>query len=210
MNSQASVFLLAGYETTNQTLSLCLYEIVKNPEVQEKIYEEIDNAMFWSNDKILSYEMVDQMRYLDCCVEETLRKYAILPIVIRLAKNDYKVSDDITIPAGTSLLIPSLGFHRDPKIYEDPLQFKPERFLGSSNGKNNSKGLSHLPFGAGPRNCIGADMGKIIVKIALVLIISKFHLKFKDPQLAKEEMKLKPNKVFSTPVKNIDLELSFR
>jgi cytochrome P450 family 6 len=210
ITAQACLFFLAGYETTNQTLSFCLFEIVKNPDIQEKIYDEIDNAMFWSDDKVLSYEMVDQMRYLDCCVEETLRKYAILPFVARKSTKSYKINDMITIPKGTCIYIPTLGLHRDPEIFENPLEFRPERFFGSSNGKGISKGVFNLSTGAGPRNCIGAKLGKVTVKICLILIISKFKLGFKDLDIAKEKLLFHPMRIFSNPIKDVDLKLSFR
>lgn len=166
--------------------------------------------MFWSDDKVLNYEMVDQMKYLDCCIEETLRKYPIIPFVIRMSAKDYKLSNEITIPKKTSIVIPTMGFHRDPEIYENPLQFKPERFLGSTNGKGNSRGIFHLSYGEGPRNCIGAHMGRTIVKICLVLLISKFHLEFKDQQVKNCEQKLDPSKVFASPLGKIELRLKFR
>jgi cytochrome P450 family 6 len=203
------LFFLAGYETTNQTLSFCLHEIVKNSEVQEKIYEEIDHAMFWSDDKILNYEMVDQMRFLDCCVEETLRKYPILPVIMRTASKDYKVSDDVTIPAGTSLLIPSLGFHRDPEIYENPLKFKPERFLCSTNGSGKSKGVFNLSFGAGPRDCNAAKLGKTFIKIFIASVVSKFRLELEDTTES-EELKFHPNQVILTPITRNVFRLSAR
>lgn len=202
---QAALFFLAGYETTNQTLSFCLNEIVKNPEIQDKIFSEIDHAMFWSDEKQFNFEMVDQMRYLDCCVEETLRKYPILPVILRSAEKDYKFRE-ITIPKGTSIVIPVLGFHRDPEIFEDPLRFKPERFLCSTNGNGKSKGIFHLSFGAGPRNCNAAKLAKTFIKIFIVSVISKFHMKLVDP-LDYNDLKLHPKQVILTHVSKNNFKL---
>jgi cytochrome P450 len=67
--------------------------------------------------------------------------YAILPFVAQESTKSYKISDMITIPEGTSIYIPTLYLHRDPDIYENPLEFRPGRFFGSSNGKGSSKGV---------------------------------------------------------------------
>lgn len=183
---------------------------MKNPEVQEKINNEIDNALFWSDDKVLSFDMVEKMKYLDCCVEETCRKYPVIPVISRIASKDFKIDEKLLIPEGTSVLIPVLGFHRDPDIYENPMKFQPERFLNSANGNGKSTGVFHLSFGAGPRNCNSIKLGKTIIKIGIVQILSKFLLSFSDPDMMNGELKFHPNQVILTPVKKFQIKLTER
>lgn len=83
-----------------------------------------------------------------------MRLHAIAPFISRRCVEDYKVPDsDFVIKKGTTLFIPASGFHLDPNYYPDPLKYDPERF--SQDEKNNRHPYAFLPFGAGPRNCIG-------------------------------------------------------
>ena len=92
------------------------------------------------------------MKYLECCIDEALRLYPILPMLFRTITKDYRFpNSNVTFEKGTAIFIPILGIQRDPTIYENPLEFRPERFINSSNGSGNSKGLFYMPFGDGPR-----------------------------------------------------------
>lgn len=142
------VFFVAGFETSSSTLSFCLFEIARNPEIQKKVQEEIDRVFKSAGADGVTYDMLSELKYLECCIDEALRKYPIVPVHFRTAARDYKLADsDLIVPKGTSVMIPVMGFQRDPEIYENPLQFKPERFLNSSNGSGTSKGLFYTPFG---------------------------------------------------------------
>lgn len=85
---------------------------------------------------------------------ETLRKYPAVPFISRVCTKDYKMRDtDVTIEKGVGILVPLLGLHHDPQYFPDPQKFDPERFSGDNITKSDS--FCHLPFGEGPRNCIG-------------------------------------------------------
>lgn len=155
--AQAFVFFAAGFETSSSTMSFCLFELARRPDLQKKAQAEVDRILKKAgNDEGITYDMLSEMKYLESCIDETLRKYPIVPVHFREATRDYKVADsDLVIPKGTSVFIPVLGFQRDPDIYDNPLEFKPERFLESSHGGGKVNGLFYTPFGDGPRNCIG-------------------------------------------------------
>jgi cytochrome P450 family 6 len=147
---------IEGFETTSSTMSFCLFELARNKNILQKVQEEIDEAFKNAGSDGITYEMLDSLKYLECCVDETLRFYPPLPFLFRGCLRDYKVpGSDLVIPKGTSVLIPMFGLHRDPEIYENPMQFKPERFLDSATGNGISKGLFYTPFGDGQRICIG-------------------------------------------------------
>lgn len=123
----------------------CLYELAKHPEIQRKVQAEIDAVMKLVDIENLSYENMQEMKFLECCIDETLRKYPFAATLFRKSNQDYKVSgSDLTIPKGTTVFISAMAQHRDPKIYENPMQFKPERFENSSTGAGKSKGLFYL------------------------------------------------------------------
>ena len=112
---------------------------------------------------------VINLPYLDMVVSETLRMYPILPMIERMAMENYRIPDsNLVIEKGTPLFIPLLGLHYDSKYYSNPDVFDPERF-----SKENKQSLNphvYMPFGAGPRNCIGKifeNSSKIIIKFLL-------------------------------------------
>lgn len=211
------LFFVAGFETSSSTASFHLYELCKNPDVQRKAQEEIDRVLKASGGE-LTYENIGQMKYIDSCIDETLRKYPIVPFLFRIATQDYIIPDsNVKIEKDTNVFIPVIGMQRDPNIYEDPLKFKPERFLDSANGNGRSKGLFYLPFGDGPSmkifvslnfesdliffvgNCIGARLGKLQSKIGIVHLLRNFNFEYADRSLEKEEIEFHPTAFVLTP-----------
>lgn len=192
-------------------MSFCLYELAKNQKVQQKVHEEIDRVLKSTGSDGITYEMMNELKYLECCIDETLRKYPIVPLLFRKCTEDYKIPEtNLTIPKGKSVMIPVLGYHRDPDIYENPMEFRPERFLNSSNGAPDVKGLFYLPFGDGPRNCIGMRMGKLTAKLALVIVLSRFSIEFADASMAKEELELHPKQFLLIALKDFNLKVTQR
>jgi cytochrome P450 family 6 len=179
--AQAFIFFVAGFETSSSLMSYCLFELSKNPGVQEKVHAEIDKIMKDKSSNELTNDDLVEMKYLECCIDETLRKYPIAPFLFRSCTKDYTFSNtDLKVEKGTMVFIPILGLHRDPEIYENPLEFIPERFENSPHGNGNSTGIFYSPFGNGPRICIGARMGKLQSKLGLALILSKFKVELAD------------------------------
>lgn len=204
------VFFIAGFETTSSTMALCLYELAKNQELQRKAQREIDEVLKSRNSDDISYEHLPELKYLEKCIDETLRKYPPAPFLIRECTKKYKVSGTcLTIPKKTPIIISTFGLHRDPYIYEDPLNFNPERFSDSSTGQGNAKGLFYLPFGDGPRICIGMRMGKLTSRIGLLLLLSKFNFNFigSPPQ---GELSFTPKQFVLTLKDDINLRVSLR
>ncbi|CAG2060740.1 unnamed protein product [Timema podura] len=108
-------------------------------------------------------------------MKKTLRKYPALPFLDRTVQVDYKIpgTNDI-LEKGTTVFIPIFGIHYDPKYYPNPEKFDPERF--SAKNKNDIPKYAHLPFGEGPRNCIGMRFGLMQVKTGLIHLLSKFEV----------------------------------
>lgn len=172
MAAQIWLFFIAGFETSSSTLSFCLYELAKNPDVQKKVQQEIDQIKAKHNGQ-LSYDAVNDMKYLGWCIDgifvtkliaieicieilfiflqiETLRKYPIVPILNRECTQTYKVpGSNYTMEKGTAVIIPVLGIQRDPKYYPKPDEFIPERF--SPENTKSFEQMPYMPFGDGPR-----------------------------------------------------------
>lgn len=189
-------------------MSFCLFELARNPEMQKKLQEEIDTTLKASGDDGFSYENLTEMKYAECCIDETLRKYPAIPFNMRKATRDYKIAgSDLVIPKGSAVMFPLLGLHRDPSIYDEPMKFKPERFLNSSNGGGKAEGLFYMPFGDGPRNCIGMRLGKITTKIGLVQILSKFNLELCDKEMYENELEFNPMIFVLNPKKLFNIRI---
>ncbi|XP_075149587.1 cytochrome P450 6a2-like [Haematobia irritans] len=183
MAAQLFVFFAAGFETSSSNMSYGLFQLAKNPEKQEKLRQEIEEVLKKYNN-VLSYEAMKEMTYLDQVITETLRLYPALATLQRVCLEDYRIPDsDIILEKGTSVAIPVRAIHHDPKIYENPEQFEPERFHPSQEQLRHPQ--SFLGFGDGPRNCIGLRFGRMQVKVGLIALLTKFKFSL-SPKTPKE------------------------
>ncbi|KRT82922.1 cytochrome P450, partial [Oryctes borbonicus] len=172
--AQAFIFFLAGFETSSTTMTFCLHELAFNPDIQEKLREEIKEAYKKCNGE-LTYDVVMEMKYLDQVVNETLRKYPPVPFLNRVCSLDYKIPDtNVTLTKGTKVFISGLGIHRDEEYYPNPDKFDPERF--SDENKASIPNFAYIPFGEGPRICIGLRFGMMQTKTGLSMILNNYRL----------------------------------
>jgi len=169
--AQAVIFLLAGYETSSNTLSFTLYQLAVNPDVQQKLRSEISEALETNARKKPLYEIAVNIEYLDCVIKEAQRLCPPVAHVNRECDENYDLNG-IHISKGTEVVIPIYVMHHDPDAWEDPETFDPERFRGPA--KDTRHPFQFLPFGAGPRNCIGMRFALMEIKIALVKILMRF------------------------------------
>jgi len=170
--AQCFVFFIAGFETSSTTSTMVLYSLALNPDIQEKLRDEMNKIMAKYDGK-LTYEGMLEMKYLQMVIDETLRLYGPVFQLIRSASKDYKIPDSkLTIKAGTLTIIPTYAIHMDSEYYPDPEKFDPERF--SEENKQKRHPMAYLPFGDGPRNCIGLRFGLMQTKIALIKLLTNF------------------------------------
>ncbi|CAH1115784.1 unnamed protein product [Psylliodes chrysocephalus] len=179
MVAQSFAFFAAGFETSAKTFMLLFYELSINSELQERARIEISEVLAKHGD--LTYDALNEMTYLSQLINETMRKYPLVATLNRVCVNDYKFPDtNVVIEKGTGIIIPVLGYHRDPNLFPDPDKFDPDRFKDK-----NVKHHGYFPFGDGPRLCIGARLGILQVKLGLVEIIKNYEVslspKVKEP-----------------------------
>ncbi|XP_003798919.1 cytochrome P450 3A4-like isoform X1 [Otolemur garnettii] len=170
--AQSIIFIFAGYETTSSALSFLMYELATHPDVQQKLQDEIDAAL--PSKTPATYDAMVQMEYLDMVVNETLRLFPIAGRLERVCKKDVEVNG-VLIPKGVTVMIPTFALHRDPKHWTEPEEFRPERF--SKKNKDSIDPYMYMPFGSGPRNCIGMRFALMNMKIALIRILKNFSFK---------------------------------
>ncbi|CAK9822194.1 Cytochrome P450 6B1 [Anthophora retusa] len=174
LTAQCFVFYAAGFETSAITISNTLYELALNQSVQEKLRNEINEVLRETDGKI-TYDSIKKMTYLEACMLETLRKYPAALWLSRVALTNYTFSGTkITIPKEQQVVVPCYAIHNDPELFPNPKVYDPERF--SEENKKSRHPMLFLPFGDGPRNCIGARFAKQQTKMAIIKVLSKFKV----------------------------------
>ncbi|XP_069676201.1 cytochrome P450 9e2-like [Periplaneta americana] len=176
LTAQAVIFFFAGFDTASTLLCFASHLLATHPDVQSRLQKEIDETLEKDGGK-LTYEAVHSMKYLDMVVSETLRMYPPAVATDRKCTKTYTLQSEpsCTIKPGEAISIPVYGLHHDPKYFPNPEKFDPERF--SDENKDNIKPYTYLPFGLGPRSCIGNRFALMESKIALVQVLMRFNLK---------------------------------
>lgn len=167
--AQAAVLLEGGYGTSSTSLAFLAYNLATHPDIQRKLQMEIDEA--FPNKEPLTYDTLMKMEYLDMVINESLRMYPPFGRMDRVCKKTIELKG-IIIPKDTVILIPIYALHHDPKHWPEPEEFRPERF--SKENKDSVNPFAYLPFGAGPRNCIGFRFAQATLKAAITRILQRF------------------------------------
>lgn len=170
---QLIMFVVGGYDTSATALTFLAYSLALNPDVMNCLQEEIDTT--FPNKAPIEYDALMQMEYLDCVFNENMRLYPSIARTDRIAKETVTVKG-ITIPKNMLVSVPFFALHRDPELWPEPEEFRPERF--SKENRDKIHPYSYMPFGVGPRNCVGMRFAQAMVKLALVEILQhySFHV----------------------------------
>ncbi|XP_067682518.1 1,25-dihydroxyvitamin D(3) 24-hydroxylase, mitochondrial-like [Haliotis asinina] len=164
----------AAVDTTSNTLQFILYEITKNQDVQKKMREELERSV--PPGEIPTPVHLRTMPYLKAVIKETLRLYPVGSFVGRVAQEDV-VLMGYQVPKGKMVTVSLYVTGRLPSMYDDPLTFRPERWLRESrkDGEKPSP-FSHLPFGFGPRMCIGRRVAELEMQLLISQMLQRFDL----------------------------------
>lgn len=173
--AQAALFFVGSFNSSALTLAYAVLELAMNPELQETARKSVKDVLKRHEGKF-TYEAVQEMGYVEQCVNETLRLYPVVPIMTRVAENDYKVPGfNFTIPKNTPVKIPISAFHHDPDFFPEPYKFDPDRFSPEQSAQRQS--CTFMPFGEGPRLCIGYRFGLMQIKCGLAYLLNNFKFK---------------------------------
>lgn len=169
--AQAFLFFFAGFETSSTALSFAIFELAHNPDIQEKTRAEVQRVLA-AHGGHLTYDALKEMTYLEQVVNESLRMYPPVGNIIRIATQPYQLSNpNLVIEKGTMVMIPAYSIHHDPDIYPNPSQFDPDRFTSEAIQARHA--YTFLPFGEGPRNCIGMRFALLEVKFGIAQLLSR-------------------------------------
>jgi len=169
--SNLFILFVAGHETTSSALSWAFYELAKNPDVQAKMYQEIQTVI---GDREPTFEDLDKLHYVDNVISETLRVHPPIPMLAsRQALVDCHYKDKL-IPKGSLLGFNIYNIHHSSDHWKDPFKFDPDRF-SPENSKGRHK-FSYLPFSLGPRMCLGSHFSLISQRLVLTRLVQKFEV----------------------------------
>ena len=167
----------AGTETSATTIEWGLAELIKHPEMMRKAREEIESVV--GNDRLVEESDIPNLPYVHSIVKETMRLHPTGPLIVRQSTQDCNVKG-YHIPAKSTLFVNVWAIGRDPNYWENPLEFKPERFLdeeGQSPLDLKGHHFELLSFGAGRRSCPGASLALQIIPTTLAGMIQCFEWK---------------------------------
>jgi len=160
------LFLLAGHDTTSTVLTYALWALGHRPDLQQRVAAEAEAL----GDRRLTHEDVPKLCYTVQVLHEAMRLCPPAPAVGRMVMDDIEV-DGYRLPAGSCAIVAIYAMHRDPALWEDPLSFDPDRFSPErSRGRDR---WQYLPFGGGPRGCMGDHFAMLEATLALATILRR-------------------------------------
>ncbi|KQJ87945.1 cytochrome P450 89A2 [Brachypodium distachyon] len=207
MVGMCSEFLGAGTETVAAALQWTMANLVKRPQIQDSLRREIDAAVD-SNAEEVSDEVLPKLEYLNAVVMEVLRLYPTATLVLRqVSKEDDVVHNGRRVPAGTNVMFPLESLAKDETAWDEPGEFRPERFLACEGGESVSleaaagcggEVMKMMPFGAGRRVCPGMGMAMLHMGYYVANLVREFEWKDAEGEMAVD---LRPHFGFFTVMK---------
>jgi cytochrome P450 len=168
IRDQLLTMLIAGHDTSTALLAWSLYLLGRHPEVLQHAQDEVDRIIGWQPPNL---DGVNQLKYLDGVIKEVLRLYPPIHIGNRRAAKELEFQG-YRIPAGQRVVYSIYLTHRMPEYWPDPQRFDPMRFEAEPSRLRPH--YAYLPFGGGPRNCIGFAFAQVEVKIVLARLLQKY------------------------------------
>jgi cytochrome P450 len=164
--------LLAGTDTSGSTVEWAIAELLRHPHCAKKLQTELDEVV--GKDRIVTESDIPNLPYLNAVVNEVLRLHPAVPLAVPHVALEDTIVGGFDFVAGTRLFVNIYAIHRDPKWWERPLEFDPERFI--KNPKINPLGshFQFIPFGAGRRQCPGLLLGLLFVQVGLARLMQSF------------------------------------
>jgi len=173
---EIKTFLLAGHETTASMLCWSLYELTQHKDMWARVEEEAVST-FGAQESEPGREACEAMAFSLAVLKESLRKYSVVPVVVRVALKDDEDLCGHRIPAGTRVMCSISGTHQ---MYKEPSKFEPSRFMpgGEFDGfPDEDRPYMFVPFIQGPRNCLGQHFALLEARVVLGLLVKRFHFR---------------------------------
>ncbi|KAL7127998.1 hypothetical protein ABFS83_14G286500 [Erythranthe nasuta] len=171
----------AGSDTTSANIEWAMAELLRHPEVLKRLQNEVREIATRDDDNmtIITETDLKKMHYLKAVVKETLRLHPPIAIAGRSARDNVKVMG-YDIPRGTMVITNNWAIGRDPEYWDEPDEFRPERFLNSTVDYFKGVDFKYIPFGAGRRGCPGITFAMAVVELVLANLMQKFDWELPD------------------------------
>ncbi|KAG5228495.1 geraniol hydroxylase [Salix suchowensis] len=166
--------VLGGSDTSSNAIEFAFAEVMNKPEVMRKAQDELDNVV--GKDNMVEESHIYKLSYLHAIMKETLRLHPVLPLLIPHCPSETCTIGGYSVPKGSRIFINVWAVHRDPSIWENPIEFKPERFLDSKFDYSGSD-FNYFPFGSGRRICVGIAMAERMFLYFLATLLHSFDWK---------------------------------
>uniref|UniRef100_A0A1I7TA09 Cytochrome P450 n=1 Tax=Caenorhabditis tropicalis TaxID=1561998 RepID=A0A1I7TA09_9PELO len=167
---QCTVFLIAGFDTTALSLSYSTFLLATHPEIQKKLQEEVDREC---PDPEISFDQLSKLKYMECVMKETLRLYPLGTFANSRKCMRATILGDIEVEPGTMIQVDTWTLHTDPRVWgDDAKEFRPERW--ESGDEHFFQKGGYIPFGLGPRQCIGMRLAYMEEKMLLAHILRRY------------------------------------
>ncbi len=170
VHDELVTLFLAGHETTSNALAWTLYLLSANPDARRRVHEEVDGVL---RGRLPTVDDLASMPQLHRVLQESMRLYPPAYVVARKAVADTDVGGYV-VPAGSEIVMWIYWTHRDPRWFPSPDAFKPERFEAAAFAELPK--LAYVPFGGGPRACIGAQFSMVEAQLVLAVLLSRWRL----------------------------------
>ncbi len=179
VRDEALTLILAGHETTANVLNWTWYLLSQHPEAESELHDELDRVL---QGRTPTYQDLRDLTYTDWVIKEAMRLYPPAYFIGRMAIEDTTVGDYF-VPKGTQVSIATFAAHRDPRWWRQPDDFIPTRWAE----KDDRPKYAYLPFGAGPRVCIGNSFASIEARLLLATLAQKFSLHLPSGTIVKTD-----------------------
>ncbi|KAK0161242.1 hypothetical protein PV327_009735 [Microctonus hyperodae] len=185
--AHAFAFIVESFETSSVTLSFLFYQLSQHQDIQQKVREEVFTVLE-KFDNELNHDTIREMTYMDQVINESLRMFPTAGRLMKICTEQIELSaangERCSLTPGDVVTISLEGLHNDPKLWDNPDEFNPDRFDTNSMDYKLRHKFIFLPFGSGQRMCPGMRMGLLNVKIATATILQKFVID-SSPKLRK-------------------------
>lgn len=172
MNACGQDMVVGGTETTSNTMEWTLAEMMQKPDVMKRAKEELDHVV--GKDGIVEESHVPKLPYLGLVIKEVLRLHPALPLLVPHCPSSTRVVGAYTVPEGSRVFVNVWAIQRDPAIWKDPLEFRPERFADADRWDFSGNDFSYFPFGSGRRICAGIAMAERAVMYMVASLLHSF------------------------------------
>jgi cytochrome P450 len=169
LRDEVVTMLLAGHDTTALTLTYTWYLLSEHDDTRAQVHTEVDDVV---TDRP-TMDDVREFEYVEHVIDEAMRLYPPVYALFREATGPVELLG-YDIPAGSMIMLSQWAVHRSPTHWDDPEQFRPERW----DGRSDRERFAYFPFGGGPRHCIGKNLAKLEAQIILAKVASEYELDY--------------------------------